>query len=153
LKQLQDWGVDGFEIINGGSYGNEYDAIRQFCINNSLICMGGSDIHTNEDLNTFIRLRLDNPTNFTVANIFKNLKNNTHEVIAVEFYPKRVDFPGWINDLGFYTFEDFFNYILNIDIFQGLSWITWSLITYIIILYGYQKLKKIEVERLKFKIA
>jgi hypothetical protein len=152
LEQLRDWGVDGFEIINSGSYQNKYEDIRQFCLDNDLICIGGSDIHTNEDLNTFIRLRLDDPTNFTVANIFNNLKNNTHEVIAVEFYPKILDFPGDVNDFGFYIFEDFFNYILNIDFFQGISWIMWSLITFIIIAFAYRKLKKIDIERLKFKI-
>ncbi|MFX0010596.1 MAG: PHP domain-containing protein [Candidatus Hermodarchaeota archaeon] len=146
LEQLRDWGVDGFEIVNGGSYQGKYEMIRQFCITNNLIMMGGSDIHTNEDLNTFVRLQLTDPTNFTVANIFNNLKNNTHDVIAVEFYPKVVDFPNDMNDLGFYVFEEFANYILNLDTFQGLSWIIWSLVIFIIFLIGYRKLKKADAK-------
>ncbi len=153
LEQLRDWGVDGFEIVNGGSYRNKYEDIRQFCLNNNLICIGGSDIHINEDLNTFIRIKLTDPSNFTVTNIFNNLKNNTHEVIAIEFYPKIVDFPGDLNDLGFYVVEEFLNYILNIDAFQGLSWITWSLIIFIILVFSYRKLKKVDIERFKFKIS
>jgi len=111
LDQLMGWGVDGFEIINGGSY-KKYDQIRQFCINNSLICIAGSDIHTNEDLNTFTKLKLDDPSNKTLENIFNNLKNNTHETIAIQFYPKIVNFPGELTDLGLYVLEDLIN--LNI---------------------------------------
>ena len=115
--------------------------------------MGGSDIHTNEDLNTFVRLRLTDPTNFTVANIFNNLKNNTHDVIAVESYPKVVHFPNDMNDLGFYVFEEFANYILNLDTFQGLSWIIWSFVIFITFLIGYLKLKKVDAKWWTTKFA
>ena len=151
LEQLRDWGVDGFEIINGGSY-NKYTEIRQFCLDNNLTCIAGSDIHTNEDLNTFIKLKLDDPNNKTVANIFKNLNNNTHETIAIQFYPDIVDFPGELNDLGLYVLEDFINYFLNIDIYQALSWIIWSSTIYILVVLFYKKIKKVELKRLEYKI-
>jgi len=154
LDQLRDWGVDGFEIINGGSY-NRYSEIRQYCRNNSLICIAGSDIHTNEDLNTFIKLKLDDPANKTIANVFKNLRlgNNTHEAVAIQFYPDIVDIPGELTDLGFYVLEDFINYFLNIDAYQALSWIMWSSIFYIIFVLFYKKIKKVELEHLKHKIS
>jgi len=152
LEQLRDWGVDGFEIINGGSY-NKYEEIREFCINNSLICIAGSDIHTNEDLNTFTKLKLDDPSNKTIANIFKNLKNNTHETIAIQFYPKIVDFPGELTNLGFYVLEDLINYFLNIDTYQALSWIMWSSSIYLIFFLFYKKVKKADINRLINKIS
>ena len=152
LEQLRDWGVDGFEIINGGSY-NKYIEIREFCINNSLICIAGSDIHTNEDLNTFTKLKLDDSSNKTLDNIFKNLKNNTHETIAIQFYPKIVDFPGELTDLGFYVLEDFINYFLNIDTYQALSWIMWSSSLYLVFYLFYKKVKKADINRLINKIS
>ena len=152
LEQLRDWGVDGFEIINGGSY-NKYKQVREFCINNSLICIAGSDIHTNEDLNTFVRLKLDDPGNKTIANIFKNLKNNTHETIAIQFNPNIIDFPGELTDLGFYVLEDFINYFLNIDSYQALSWIVWSSAVYILFFILYKKAKKVKLKHLKHKIS
>lgn len=152
LETLRDWGVDGFEIVNGGSYSGKYQQIRQFCMDNNLTCIGGSDTHTNEDLNTFIKLTLDDPNNFTVDNIFKNLRNNTHEVVAINFYPKLVDFPGDLNDAGFYIIEEFINYIFNIDVFQGLSWILWSTGIYVLFLLTYRKLKNVDLEHLKQKI-
>ncbi len=152
LEQLRDWGVDGFEIINGGSY-NKYIEIREFCINNSLICIAGSDIHTNEDLNTFTKLKLDDSSNKTLDNIFKNLKNNTHETIAIQFYPKIVDFPGELTDLGFYVLEDFINYFLNIDIYQAISWIMWSSSLYLVFYLFYKKVKKADINRLINKIS
>ena len=152
LEQLRDWGVDGFEIINGGSY-NKYIEIREFCINNSLICIAGSDIHTNEDLNTFTKLKLDDSSNKTLDNIFKNLKNNTHETIAIQFYPKIVDFPGELTDLGFYVLEDFINYFLNIDTYQALSWIMWSSSIYLVFYLFYKKVKKADINRLINKIS
>jgi hypothetical protein len=152
LTQLRDWGVDGFEIVNGGSYTGKYFQIREFCLDNNLTCIGGSDIHTNEDLNTFIRMKLNDPNNLTIANIFKTLKNNTHEVIAISFYPGIVDFPNDLNDFGFYVLEDFINYILNMDSYQALSWIIWSVLIYIIFYFSYRKIKRIDITLLERKI-
>ena len=152
LDQLRDWGVDGFEIVNGGSYGKKSQQIRDYCLSNNLTCMGGSDIHTNEDLNTFIKLKLADPTNLTITNIFETLKNNTHEVIAINLNPEIVEFPGDLNDFGFYVLEDYINYILNIDVFQALSWIIWSGFIYLIFCFTYRKIKKLDAKHLKHKI-
>jgi len=152
LDQLRDWGVDGFEIVNSGSYGWKYQQIRNYCLNNNLTCIGGSDIHTNEDLNTFIKLTLSDPTNLTIANIFETLKENEHEIITVSFYPKIVDFPDDLNDFGFYFVEDFINYLLNMDTFQALSWIIWSSMVYVLIFLIYRKIKNVELSFLKDKI-
>ncbi len=152
LDQLRDWGVDGFEIVNSASYGWKYQQIRNYCLSNNLTCIGGSDIHINEDLNTFIKLKLSDPTNLTVANIFKTLKLNTHQVIAITLNPKIVDFPGDLNDFGFYILEDYINYILNMDTFQALSWIIWSGLVYILIILMYQKLSHTNLKLLKDKI-
>ena len=111
--------------------------------------MAGSDIHTNEDLNTFTKLKLDDPTNKTIANIFRNLKNNTHEAIAIQFYPDVVDFPDELTDLGFYVLEDFINYFLNIDTYQALSWMVWSSTLYLLFSLFYRKAKKVELKHLK----
>ncbi|MFX1386452.1 MAG: PHP domain-containing protein [Promethearchaeota archaeon] len=152
LSQLRDWGVDGFEIVNGGSYSTKYQQIRTYCLNNNLTCIGGSDIHTNEDLNTFIKIKLAVPTNLTIANIFKTLKNNTHQVIAIDLNPKVVDFPGDLNDFGFYVLEGFINYFLNMEIFQTLSWIIWSFIGFTLIFLIYRKIKNVDLRFLKDKI-
>jgi len=152
LDQLRDWGVDGFEIVNSGSYGSKYQQIRNYCLNNNLTCIGGSDIHTCEDLNTFIKLKLDDPTNLTITNIFETLKENTHEVIAINLNPKVVDFPGDLNDFGFYVFEDFINCILNMGFYQTLSWIIWSLIGYTLLFLIYRKIKNTDLRFLKEKI-
>jgi len=152
LSQLRDWGVDGFEIVNGGSYSTKYQQIRTFCLDNNLTCIGGSDIHTNEDLNTFIKMKLADPTNLTIANIFETLKNNTHEVIAIDLNPKLVDFPGDLNDFGFYVLEEFINYILNMDVYQVLSWIIWSGFIYLIFFFSHRKIKRVDLKLLKCKI-
>ncbi len=151
LEELRDWGVDGFEIINGGGY-TRYTEIRQFCLDNNLICIAGSDIHTNEDLNTFIKLKLDDPNNKTIENIFKNLQNNTHEAIAIQFFSETFKFPGDSNDSGLYIVEEFINYLLNIDIYQALSWIIWSSIVYLTFALFYRRAKKVELRLLKVKI-
>ena len=152
LEQLRDWGVDGFEIINGGSY-SKYEPIRQFCLDNNLTCVAGSDIHTNEDLNTFTKLKLDDPNNKTVANIFKNLKNNSHALVAVQFYDKIIEIPGDTTDTGLYVIEDFINYLLNMDTYQALSWIIWSSSIYLIFYVFYKKVKKADINRLINKIS
>jgi len=152
LDQLRDWGVDGFEIVNSASYGSKYQQIREYCLSNNLTCMGGSDIHINEDLNTFIKLKLSDPTNLTIANIFETLKENKHQVIAISFYPKDVDFPGDLNDFGFYVLEDFINYILNMEISQALSWIIWSGLAYALFFLVYRKIKHTNLRFLKDKI-
>jgi len=153
LEQLRDWGVDGFEIINGGSYQGKYINIRQFCLDNNLTCMGGSDIHTNEDLNTFIKLRLMDPTNKSIDNIFQTLRNNTHEVVAIKFFPSVFNFEDDLNDLGFYIFEDFINYLLNINAFQAISWIIWFSGGYLLFSLVYWKLKNKDINSIRKKFA
>ena len=152
LEQLRDWGVDGFEIINGGGY-SKYEPIRQFCIDNNLVCIAGSDIHTNEDLNTFVKIKLDDPNNKTFANIIKNLKNNSTSLVAVQFYDKIFEIPVDTTDTGLYVIEDFVNYLLNMDIFQALSWMIWSSSIYLIIYLFYKKVKKADINRVRYKIS
>ncbi len=152
LDQLRGWGVDGFEIVNGDSYGSKYQHIRNYCLVYNLTCIGGSDIHTCEDLNTFIKLKLEDPTNLTISNIFETLKKNTHQVIAIRLNPKTVDFSGDLNDIGFYVLQDFINYILNINVYQTLSWIIWSVLIYLIFYTAYRKIKRVDLELLKYKI-
>jgi hypothetical protein len=152
LTQLTNWGIDGFEIVNGDSYGGKYVQIRQFCLANNLTCIGGSDIHINEDLNAFIKLELLDPTNLTIANIFETLKNNTHEIIAIDLNPEIVDFPNDLNDFGFYFLEEFINYFLNMDAYQALSWIIWSVIIYLLFYFSYRKIKRVDLKLLKHKI-
>ncbi len=146
LEQLRDWGVDGFEIINGEDV--EAMEIREFCLNNtnsyneSLICLGSSDIHTSEELNAFVKLKLDDPTNKTINNIFKNLRKNNHSVITINLFSNQVNFPRVLNDLGFKLLEDYLNYLLNLNSFQTLSWIVWSSIGYVLFFLTYRKIKK-----------
>jgi hypothetical protein len=151
LDQLRDWGVDGFEIVNGGSYGGKYQQIRDYCLSNNLTCMGGSDIHTNEDLNTFIKVKLTDPTNFTITNIFETLKNNTHEIIAINLNPELIDLPGDLNDIGFYVLESYINYLFNLDTLQALSWMIWSGLIYLIFCLCYRKIKNVDLEQIKDK--
>ena len=151
LTQLRDWGVDGFEIVNGGSYGGKYQQIRQFCLDNNLTCFAGSDIHTNEPLNTFIKVKMEEPTNLTMANIFYNLRKNEHEVVAISFYPEVVNFPGDLNDFGFYIIEDFINYLFNMNIYQSISWIIWSTLFIGVFVLIYLRIKKSDLMKVRLK--
>ena len=151
FTDLMNWGVDGFEIVNGDSV--QEREIREFCLNNSLICLGGSDVHTNEDLNCILKLRLDDPTNMSIANIFQNLARNDHEVIAIKLHSNLINFPDDINDLGFEIFEDYLNYLLNLNSIQVLSWIIWSCLVYILFFLCHRKVKKANLSRVRDKIT
>ena len=151
FTDLMNWGVDGFEIINGDSVQDK--EIREFCLNNSLICFGGSDIHTNQDLNCIVKLRLDDPTNMSIASIFQNLRRNDHEVVTIKLHSNIVNFPDDMNDLGFEIFEDYLNYLLNLNSIQVLSWIFWSCLAYILFFLSYRKVKKSNLSRLRDKIT
>jgi len=150
LEQLRDWGVDGFEIINGDHI-QEHE-IRQFALNNNLICIGGSDIHTCEELNAFVRFTLDDPTNKSVDNIFKNLRRNNHSVITIDLYSNVADFPREFDDVGFEVFEDFINYIFNLNWLQVLSWILWSCFGYALFFLAYKKIKHVDLKIIERKI-
>jgi hypothetical protein len=146
LEQLRDWGVDGFEIVNGDDI--QAMEIREFCLNNknvyneSLICIGASDIETSRDLDAFVKLKLDDHSNKTIDNIFKNLRNNNHSVITIDLYSNQVNFPRTLNDFGFKLLKDYLNYLLNLNSFQALSWIVWSSIGYVLFFLTYRKIKK-----------
>ena len=114
--------------------------------------MGGSDVHSNEDLTAIVKLKLDNPEDKSIENVFKNLRKNSHEVIAIDMYPNKVKFPNEFNDLGGIVIEDFFEYILNIGFFQVFSWMYWSTGIYLFIVITYRKLSKIDINHLRKKI-
>ncbi|MFX1523593.1 MAG: PHP domain-containing protein [Promethearchaeota archaeon] len=148
LEQLRNWGVDGFEILNGDDI--QAKQIREFCLNNtnsyneSLICIGGSDIEKNKEINVFVKLNLENPSNKTIDNIFKNLRRNNHSVIKINLHSDLVDFPGAINTLGFKMLEDFLNYLFNLNSFQALSWLIWSGLAYIILFLFHRRIKQVK---------
>ena len=150
LEQLKDWGVEGFEIVNGDHI-QEHE-IRQFALNNNLICIGGSDIHTCEELNAFVRFTLDDPTNKSVDNIFKNLRRNNHSVIMIDLYSNVADFPREFKELGFEPLEDFINYLFNLNSIQVLSWILWSCFGYILFFLAYKRIKRVDLKIIESKI-
>jgi predicted metal-dependent phosphoesterase TrpH len=117
LEQLRDWGVDGFEIVN---MGDEVDAnLTEFCLANNLICMGGSDQHEFNYLDTVTRLRLEDPQNRSIDAIFAALRKNEHQVIAINVIKPQVT--------GIATlFGSFGRYFSGLDGYQRLSWWLWS---------------------------
>jgi hypothetical protein len=119
-EQLRDWGVDGFEIVNGGRI--RAASIRQFCLDNNLACVASTDEHMNMEVSSFVRINLTSPSN--ISEIFTELKKNTHQAIAVSYQSDIFNIPGktW-NGL-----EDIGNYFKSINIGQMTSWISWSLI-------------------------
>ncbi|MEX2684809.1 MAG: PHP domain-containing protein [Candidatus Sigynarchaeota archaeon] len=122
--QLRDFGVDGFEIVNGGNfYGS---TTRQFCITNGLACMAGSDMHMNYELNTFVRLRLPDPANRSTAAIFAALKGNTHQCVAISTF--NYDLDDDERDLLGYYFQ-------GLDEGQVSSWIAWSIIIFSAVIF------------------
>lgn len=115
LEELRDFGVDGFEIINDGRV---YD-IRQFCIDNNLIALGGSDVHSNKELNTFVKLKLDDPNDKSIDAIFTALKNNPSEVIYIDYSnPVSSELLPFIATV--------WTYLTSLNIYQIISWMAWS---------------------------
>jgi len=152
LEQLRDWAVDGFEIINEDSYKGKYLHIRQFCLDNNLTCMSGSDIHTNEPLPSFIRLTLPDPNNKTIDSIFSALSANTHSAVAIMLDSELINFPGYLDDIGFKEIGNIMNYFLNLDSYQVLSWILWSGGFFAIFVLIYREIKKANLKLLREKI-
>jgi predicted metal-dependent phosphoesterase TrpH len=122
-EEIRDFGVDGFEIANGG--GEQSRELRQFCIDNNLICIGGSDIHEGQDLDTFVRLKLEDPNNKTLDAIFAALRKNQHEVVVVRNQRGSPSTLQWLN-------PDMDEYFAGLSREQRYSWIYWGIGTYII---------------------
>jgi len=149
-EQLRDYGVDGFEIVNEGDLYPE--EIRQFCLDNNLACMGGSDIHTNYPTNTLVKLTLPDPNNITLDAIFTELKKNNHQVIQIKPYAEnfKLNLEGWSDIID--VIEDFINYLNGLDVFQLTSWIIWSYGFYIFCILIYKRLRKIELKYIEKQI-
>lgn len=150
LEDLMNWGVDAFEIVNGGRL--QHYKIREFCLNNSLACIGGSDIHTNKELNTFVKLRLNNTDDMDLDEIFRALKKNEHEVIGVNMNPKNVRIHELFHALELDYIEDFIEYLLNLNALQILSWIIWTSGGFSLMTFFYMRAKKADIEKLRQKI-
>ena len=148
LEDYRDMGVDGFEIINKQDLQTEN--IREFCLDNNLIALSGSDMHFNHELYSFIKLKLNDPGNYSLDNIFESLSKNEHETVLIENNPERVKFEGIWSD--FEEFENFLNYLLNLDSLQYLSWILWTLGIYLVMTLIYRRIKNLRIAKLKKKI-
>ena len=147
-EEYLEFGVDGFEIINKQDLQSK--EIREFCLDNDLICLSGSDMHYNHELYSFVRLELQDPDDLSLDNIFDSLKNNKHQTVLIEKHPARVQFSGfWAN---FGEVENFSNYLLNLNTYQYLSWILWSLGGYLFVAFLYRRIKRLDVEKLREKI-
>jgi len=136
-EELRDWGVDGFEIINSGHL--KASQIRQFCLDNNLSCLAATDAHMNPELNSFVKLKLDDPNNMSLAHIFEVLKRNEHQAIAVSYQENEIDIvlPSFIE---------------NVDLFQHLSWAIWSIISFIAFLLVYRWIKRKDYKKMASKI-
>lgn len=128
-NELKTWGIDGFCIIFNGN--NLTSEIRQYCLDNGLICIGTSDIIGNQPLNTFIKLTRLDPSNKTVDAIFSDLSLNNHQVCLIEYTSSL--------DTGVKVIDDFITYIITMDVNQATSWGMWSVLIYILALYAAKK--------------
>ncbi|MEX2684308.1 MAG: PHP domain-containing protein [Candidatus Sigynarchaeota archaeon] len=122
--ELHAWGVDGFEIVNGGT--EHSSAIREYCLNHGLACLGGTDEHMNGDVNTLVRVSMMNPSNLT--ELFTVLKMNTHQVVLVDYMTNPLDIGGRTRQPN--PIRPFVNYFLNLDGAQIGSWFAWSGISF-----------------------
>lgn len=146
--QLKEWGVDGFEIINSGNlYPPE---IKRFCLENDLICVATTDVHQNVDITGFMKIKLDDPDDVNVDSIFDSLQENEHESVQIRRYDKIVNFQDPLEN--FEEIENFMNYILQLDTFQYVSWILWSILGYLFVHYSYVKIRNFDLELLKKKM-
>ncbi len=143
-EQLRDWGVDGFEI----GYSDKDREIRDFCLNNSLICITATDEHLTRELNEFVRLKLTDPTNKTLAHIMENLRRNNHSCIVIPELDYFRNFQGDFSQL-----NAFDSYLLNLDAYQALSWVIWSVLFYGLTLLIIRPIKNRNLEGLAKKIV
>ncbi len=123
LERFRDWGITGFEIANGG--GSRDDRIRQFCMNNSLVCISASDDDSNQPIPSFTRLRLPDPANKSVHAIFAALRNySSTECVIIWQNQNHVDWPDALDE--FRPAGNFLNYMVNLELGQSISWFVWS---------------------------
>ncbi len=125
-EALRDWGVDGFEIVNGGTEEGGGD-VRQFCLDNDLICIAGTDEHQNEEIDTFVRLTLDDPNNRTTDAIFAALRKNTHQTVGVNKFGRHSPIPEVVDEL---DLNALYLYFQNMDVQQLVSWLIWTGVVY-----------------------
>lgn len=148
LKELKKFGVDGFEIINDGH--KQSEEIREYCLDNDLICISASDMHLNSELSSFMKVEVEDADDIDVDSIFEGLEDNDHEAISVDTTPETISFEGGLAQLK--EIETFINYLLNLDRYQYLSWILWSLGVYFIIAGVYRKIKSLSLKELRYKV-
>jgi hypothetical protein len=151
LVQLRDWGVDGFEIVNGGG---ERDAgIRTFCIANNLVCLSASDEASGQPISSFTRLKLADPSNRSLDAIFTALKNyTTTQCIAIRQVENGIAWPDELDD--FRALRNFIVYLRSSDQGQLVSWIAWSCVFFALYVVLWLLItKKVTIESRESKLV
>lgn len=133
-EDYRRWGVDGFEIVTSG--GIRSLELREYCLNHSLILIGGEDHADSRDMDTFLRIKLDDPTNRSVDAIFAALRRNEHEIVSIQMITPPSGPFGEI-------LPDFDRYYGNLDFYQQLSWIIWSIGLYLVGIGGIIYIRKV----------
>jgi hypothetical protein len=143
---LDTWGVDGFEIVNGGD--DHSASIKAYCLANNLACVGGTDEHMNKDVNTFMKISLLDPSN--VTELFTVLKTNAHQVVRVEFTTNPLGIGGSsrVPNLA----RPLVNYFLNLDAGQYVSWYAWSGILFVTVLLFTFAIRNIDASLVEKKV-
>ncbi len=85
LTELQALGLDGVEIANGWLDLSErgLHELKQFCLDAQLACVSGSDEHQNAELRYVMRLQMPAEAPLDVSSVFRVLKQNQHQVVAI----------------------------------------------------------------------
>ena len=135
LEYYKNLNVDGYEIENVGKelyYDRSlYERIKDFCITNNLIMVGGLDFHGyGRSCATWNAFKIPNwdKLNYNEKEdvIIKILRNREQVKVKVLMYKDRPYYSE--ENLAFSPIKLVYNYFRTLNIYQVLSWIVWLVI-------------------------
>lgn len=124
LEQLNQWGVDGYEIWNSARSMQD-TTVRAWCLEQSLICISGSDEPNNRELRTFVRVALGQNAKLDLPSALNAIRNQRHQVVTVDYTSRKIAWADWGNNYFLAPWGRLLHYFWNINRIQILSWMLW----------------------------
>ena len=91
LAQLQAWGVDGFEIVNGSEF--DFSTLRKLANIPNCTLLTGSDIHIPFSAYSWTLVKSASLTRAAIMNVLFSPTVSTDDTVAFQYHPQGTRYP------------------------------------------------------------
>lgn len=131
VDHIIGWGITGIEVANGWPWELSAPRVAKLvaaCKEHDLLCISGSDSHTNGELRLFTAIDVPRDEPITTQKVWNEIHQQRHQIVHIRDQHEVILLrPAW---RAFSTIAQIVNYVGNITHWRALSFLLWILVAY-----------------------